>query len=194
MYSQNNEEEIILNYFKDTYPGKFIDIGAFNPFAFSNTRCLVEKGWTGVFVEPSPIAFKSFEKEYTDGRHTLINSAIGYKNGELIFHESNGDALSTSDIKHKKKWQKAGVKFNEITVPVIAMSDFIDQYGHDCLFLDLDVEGVNYELFQLIPDWFLNECKLICIEHDGKHFEILNKLILFGFKKLSMNKENLIMG
>jgi len=56
IYSQNLEQNYILEYFKDRR-GTFIDIGANDGLTLSNTRALVELGWRGVFVEPSPMAF-----------------------------------------------------------------------------------------------------------------------------------------
>jgi len=64
MYSQHDEQLYIVEYFIDKPNSKFIDIGGFNPFKFSNTRCLYELGWSGVVVEPSPTCFQSFIKEY----------------------------------------------------------------------------------------------------------------------------------
>ena len=41
-------------------------------------------------------------------------------------------------------------------------------------FLNLDVESTNIELFNLIPDWFWERLKLLCIEHDGQFGHIAN--------------------
>ena len=43
------------------YQAQFLEIGAYHPEEFSNTRALVELGWGGVYVEPSPKCFKTFE-------------------------------------------------------------------------------------------------------------------------------------
>lgn len=44
MYSQNNEEEIIIKHLSNIHNGKFVEIGSYDPFKFSNTRKLVELG------------------------------------------------------------------------------------------------------------------------------------------------------
>jgi hypothetical protein len=104
MYSQNSEEAYILAYFKNNI-GKFLDIGAYNPFKFSNTRKLFELGWSGIFIEPSPICFKNFVSEYQNvDRITLINKAVVTDDRvEIAFYESNGDAVSTTNDTHKTK-------------------------------------------------------------------------------------------
>ena len=54
MYSQNDEEKIILDLLKDQPVGRLLDIGAFDGKTFSNSLALFEKGWSGVVVEPNP--------------------------------------------------------------------------------------------------------------------------------------------
>jgi FkbM family methyltransferase len=195
MYSQNNEEQFIVDYFKQSV-GKFIEIGGYDPFRFSNVRRLYELGWSGVIVEPSPKCFNRLKAEYeNESRITLCDYAIGKSNETLKFYDAEGDAIGTLDVSHMNKWNKnKNVTYNEIYVKCVAMSDFISEHGHDCSFLNIDVEGINYTLFQLLPDSILNSIKLICIEHDGKHQEIRNKLAKYGFKDIHLNPENLIMG
>ena len=53
-YSQAAEQPHILKAFEGRPPGRLLDIGAWNPFTFSHSRALIEMGWFGVLVEPSP--------------------------------------------------------------------------------------------------------------------------------------------
>ena len=55
-YSQYGEDRAIVELFGD-HVGRFLDIGAWHPTVFSNTRALFERGWSGVMVEPSPCPF-----------------------------------------------------------------------------------------------------------------------------------------
>ena len=57
MYSQRDEEKYILEAFDGKTDGRFLDIGAWHPTVFSNTRALIEMGWSGVMIEPSPGPF-----------------------------------------------------------------------------------------------------------------------------------------
>jgi FkbM family methyltransferase len=193
MYSQNNEELVILDYFSKNEGNFFLDIGAYNPFKFSNTRCLYERGWSGVFVEPSPICFKNFVDVYKDEtRVTLINAAVSNYAGVITFFEANGDAISTSDISHKEKWEKnPNVTYSSIVVPSISMESLIKEYDK-VDFLSLDTEGTNYYLFNLIPDSFLLRLKCLCIEHDGNQDNIESRLAKFNFKRIHFNNENVI--
>ena len=51
-YSQNDEEKVILGWFRDKKKkvGRFLDVGAYTGLELSNTRALMEKGWSGVCV------------------------------------------------------------------------------------------------------------------------------------------------
>ena len=40
MYSQNNEDDILTQFFANTPNGSFLEIGAFHPKNLSNTRAL----------------------------------------------------------------------------------------------------------------------------------------------------------
>jgi FkbM family methyltransferase len=198
MYSQNNEEQFIIDYFQNSNQlrgGKFLDIGAFDPFKFSNTRRLYEIGFQGVYVEPSPICYERFNVQYgKEPRIQLLNYAITKEDGVAILNEAGGDAISTLSDEHKLKWERgAGVQYNKITVKTMSMQTLISKFGNNIDFLSLDVEGTNYELFNLLPNDFLHRLKMICVEHDGFHNEMAQKLNSFGFKPLMLNNENLIM-
>jgi len=195
-YSQNDEQAFITSYFGDNCNGKFLEIGSYHPTALSNTRALVEIGWSGVYVEPSPICFRSFEQEYKDNEKIfLIEAAIGNYDGYGIFYESNGDAISTTNTQHKKKWEDSypTLKYDEINVKFMSMETLLNQHKN-IDFLNLDVEGTNIELFNLIPDYFWDYLKMICIEHDGQHYYIEDKLKNYGFSKININGENIILG
>jgi FkbM family methyltransferase len=194
-YSQTHEEEFILDYFSDTPIGKFIDIGAYHVETFSNTRALYLLGWSGILVEPSPVQFNAIYEHYkNEPRITTLNVAVGDYNGELDFYEVKGDAVSTSDEAHMKKWANAGVVFDKIKVPQIKTKDFFDEYCHGVDFLSIDTEATNMAVFNAIPDYVFEQIKLFCIEHDYKHEEIKERLRDFGFYQLYFNGENIILG
>lgn len=194
MYSQNNEEEIILSYFRDKDNGRFIDIGAYDVFRFSNVRALFEKGWSGVLVEPAPSNFKGLHDHYKDEtRIVLINAAIGEKEGEIDFYDSGGDAVSTSNEEHKEKWGAAGIPYTKTKVTQIGTVYFFDQYYRGTDFLSIDTEATNFPVFSQIPDFVFEQIKMICIEHDQKEKEITERLKPFGFRQLLFNAENIIL-
>lgn len=194
-YSQNSEESFILDFFEKKEKGKFIDIGAFHVFQFSNTRALYEKGWGGVLVEPAPSNYKAIADHYKDEpRIEVLNVAIGETTGEIDFYESGGDAVGTSDEKHMKKWGDAGVKYTKIKVPQVSVEEFFYKHIDDTDFISIDTEATNMAIFRVIPDYVFWQIKLFIIEHDNCQKEIEDHLERFGFTTLYMNSENILLG
>lgn len=194
VYSQSSEQLFILDVFEDQPAGKFIDIGAYDIERFSNTRALYLKGWSGVLVEPQPANYTAIAEHYKDEpRIEVLNVAIGETTGEIDFYESNGDAVGTTDEDHMKKWKDGGVQYSKIKVKQISVFDFMHEYCFDVDFISIDTEATNMTVFRNIEDWVWKQIKMLCIEHDGCHEEIEKKLSEFGFAKLYLNAENIIM-
>ena len=84
MYSQNNEEQIILNYFSGK-KGTFLDIGANDGVTLSNVRALAELGWKGALIEPSKISYDKAVKNYKDYKW------INIYNCALLIHRNQND-------------------------------------------------------------------------------------------------------
>lgn len=193
-YSQSDEQYFILDYFKDKQVGKFVDVGAYDVFRFSNTRALFEKGWSGILIEPQPANYKAIQEHYArEERIDVLNFAVGDPAGEVTFYESNGDAVGTTDIEHMKKWKAGGVKYSEIKVQQVGVKEFFNEYGHGTDFLSIDTEATNIALFREVPDWVWSQISMLCIEHDGNSEEIEDKLRPFGFVNVHMNAENIIL-
>jgi FkbM family methyltransferase len=195
MYSQNQEELFIVNYFSERQQqGKFLDIGGFNPFKFSNTRKLYEMGWSGIYIEPSPICFQSFVNEYSsEPKITLINKAVVTDDRQKIpFFESGGDAVSTSNQEHMEKWKASGSNYKLIEVETISTKQ-IEKEFTDIDFLSLDVESANLEIFNSLSNEYLKNIKCICVEHDGYYLEMSRRLAELGFTIIHANAENIIL-
>lgn len=197
MFSQNDEEKHIVKFFEGKIDnGHFLDIGAYDGKAFSNTHRLALNGWSGVCFEPSTSVFPALEKRYKDrGDIVCDKRAIGVENKERVFYDSNGDAISSFDTNHVAKWKKNwNSKFKEIKVNVITFNKLFEEYGTDFDFINIDVEATNYGLFKQLDFKNLKSCKLFCIEHDRHDREIERDLRSFGFKRILQNPENIILG
>ena len=79
-FSQSDEEKYIVEYFNGK-TGRFLDIGAYDGKAFSNTYKLGLLGWSGVLVEPAPKVFHSLINNLSENKKmTLVNTAITLEN------------------------------------------------------------------------------------------------------------------
>lgn len=194
MYSQNNEEQFILSHFENANNGRFLDIGAFDGKTFSNTLALLERGWSGVMVEPSPSVIPALHKniEQYAGRVTVIEKAIVTgESGVYTFHDSQGDAVGTLNDAHRDKWSTA-IQYRPLSVIGINVNEFFDLVGFNFDFVNIDIEGNNLELIKAINWEKMQSVSMICVEHDYKYSEIGYQLAVHGFKEILRNSENMI--
>lgn len=196
MFSQSLEEFFIIREFIDKPPAKFIDIGSYDVFRFSNVRALYDKlKWSGLMIEPAPSNYTAIANHYKDEpRVEVLQLAIGAETKEIDFYDSSGDAVSTSDVNHMKLWGGAGVKFNKIKVQQLSVEDFFKEYlTEDVKFINIDVEAMNIDVFRRIPDYVFEQISLLCIEHDTHDEEMKERLAPFGFANLYQNAENILL-
>ena len=196
MYSQRDEEKHILFHTPDK--GRFLDIGAYHPYKFSNTRALYENQWEGVYVEPSPQLMSVFEEEYSGekGIH-LYAKCVGDKDGNVIFHDSGGDAVGTTVKEEAHKWKAQGAKFTQITVPMVTVRTMIAEfislgYGTKFDFINIDTEGNVLDILKQF-DFDFMKTKCLCVEWNSQnigeyHQHVMNQ----GFSLVHKTPENLI--
>lgn len=197
MYSQNQEEKIILDYF-GSQTGTFIDIGANDGVTFSNTRALAESGWRGVLVEPSPQAFAKLKDLYNGhkGFYTYPY-AISDHNGKAMLQES-GPLCSAADIglvstfhaEEKARFSKS-VRYSPIEVKTFRWKTFLNRLSvKEFDFVSMDCEG---DELNILPQMDLSATRMICIEWNGKHdLKTEYEKYLDGFNLVYTSAENLI--
>ena len=194
-YSQNNEEAVILELFKDRPTGRFLDIGAWNGKNLSNTCRLAELGWSGLCVEPSPKPFVDLLALHGDNpKIQLLNCALTAGTELLEFYDSSGDAVSTACPAHAEKWEKGSqVRYKKFWIQTLALPILWQKFGFDFEFINLDVECLNWQLFQALPFAELTDTRAICVEHDGYSAQMKSLAAGFGFTEKAWNGENLIL-
>jgi len=198
-FSQNNEQEIILNYFGSKV-GRLLDIGANDGETLSNSRALILNGWCADLVEPMPIPLNKLKNLYaTNNDVNIIDSAIADFTGISVMFSSGNhlgkgdtDLVSTLSLEDKKKWEHT-TTWDEITVNTLKWDDFIKQRGYPHYdFISIDAEGYDLKILEQMDLLDLG-CLMVCIEHNG---EILNEVTeictKFGMKQLLLNAENVI--
>lgn len=185
-YSQNSEEHEILNYFKD-FKGSLLDLGAADGKVMSNTYQLLLNGWKGVLVEPSAHLIPALIKNTEGLNAEIVTALIGTTYGWQTFYESNGDFLSTTNTAHVERWKH--VPFRPTQVYGVHFIALREKYGDTFDFINIDIEGTSAEMFFNMFTHFPN-CKMWCIEHDGRKEEILN--YAKEFKEVLFNGENII--
>lgn len=187
IYSQNNEQHHITEYFGD-FKGRLLDLGAGDGIQFSNTCQLLNTGWKGVLVEPSPYLIPALIKNSREQDVEIIISPIGTEAAMKTWYDCGGDFLSSTNDKNVHLWKQVSFTRN-LLIQQIHWMALKMRYGDTFDFINIDVEGDSANLFlQMLPEF--PSCRLWCVEHDGKKDEILSS----GMRMIDFNGENIIIG
>lgn len=179
-YSQSGEDIIISDLFRrlkiDT--PTYLDIGANEPVALSNTYRLYSMRSKGVCVEPNPILYKKLLKKRK--RDICINAGVAFnQTNEALYyifpeklHGLNTFSKTDADFWGKKGNLEIGKAKIEKTImmPLVNINDIIKKYlfPHPNL-ISIDVEGLDLEILKTI-DFELFKPDVFCVE-TLKHIE-----------------------
>jgi len=202
-YSQNNEQEIIIDLFKGKEKGTFLDIGANDGKTLSNTYALaLSYDWNGLLVEASPTAYERMLKNYfeIDSMIDFQNVAIGKEDGKLEFWES-GELLGKGDVAlvssgvftELRRWDSLNMPFYKMEVPMTSVATMLSHSRHTHFdLLSLDIEGMELDVLPQI-DFKALKIQVAVIEFNGKDEQKYNDIMFpQGFKLVHKNMENLI--
>ena len=174
MYSQNDEEKYILEAVGDA-PGVFLDIGAWDGKTFSNTAALVDRGWSGVLVEPSPSSFNTLLARYgSNPKLQLVHAAVGADSGLVKWWDSGGDGVSTSSPAHYATWRETATYFPPYYLAQICLFNLWDTFPdvREADVISIDTEGTSGELFKMALSLGFHP-KVWIVEYDLKDVELI---------------------
>jgi len=169
-YSQYEEQSFLLNYFKDNTKGTLVDIGAADGINNSNSKKLIELGWSGLLVEPTPLNYQKLINLYSG--NTLVNienCGCGNKTENLTFYIDNNDEyhqISTFSVEQKigcEQYFKC--TFHEINSIIYNTQELFTKHNLKKIdFISIDTEGYDDNVLFGIN---FNETliDLICIEN-----------------------------
>lgn len=188
MYSQFNEEEIILEYFGD-YKGFLVDIGANDGFRLSNSRRLLLDGWHGVLIEPQQEQAEKCWELYMHRKDVNVTTAaISTKTGDITFYKCEDDLYSGANEDAVKWW---GRQYKEVTVKSYSWDWLNENIRKNIDFLTIDTEESDWDILQQID---LTDIKLICFEKGKKVKEMEEYCKTFGKRKIGETPVNLLYG
>lgn len=188
IYSQHDDQNFILAHF-GSYVGRFLDIGAFDGIKYSNTYALVLNGWSGVSLEPEDNSYAALVQNLKGYPVNCVKKGLGERDGTVDFYDSNGGAISTTELDHVRIWEKAKATFVKKSIEVITWQTLRATYGGDFDFINIDTEGTSLRLFKLMPLAQFPNLKMICVEHDDKPEQVA----LLGFRVLHITPLNVIL-
>ena len=193
LYSQYGEDRQITNIVRECERRRLLDIGAYHPTCFSNSRALLEAGWAGLLIEPSPEPFLTLLKAYSEWKDVdLINAAVvPAPPASLIRFHATADAVSTSDEIVRERWAKAGGYYGAYWAQTITVPDLAGQFGVEFDFINIDTEGSSVDVFgAVIRAGFRPKC--FCVEHDDRIAESNRFASSAGYRQVLLNGTNVL--
>ena len=187
-YSQDGEDKILKEIFKDTNPGIYIDVGCYHPIELSNTALLYNRGWNGINIDISEYSISLFNYLKPDdvNLNLAVSNIAGYTD---IFFQKKLSKIST--INKEKSLKIFQGKINTKKIVCKTLTEIIDgtiYKDKKINFLNIDAEGHDLEVLQSLNyDKYLPE--VICVEifPDQGNFENFNLKITPEYKFL-LNK------
>lgn len=176
-YSQYDEEKYIIDFFGNT-AGSLLDIGAHDGITFSNSRKLIENGWKGTLVEPSPGPLNKLCELYHDnddiqiyGVPIMADKKPKYtdpaKNIIQFFNTYGAGICSTEKDELDILWKDYKYrKFYTMCMNIHMLLGHSNSYNID--FITIDVEADNLEILRHLPWSKLKNLSLVCVEHGSR--------------------------
>jgi FkbM family methyltransferase len=194
MYSQNNEEQLILDYFGPVFKGTCIDLGANDGVTLSNTRACIERGWKGVMVDASTDMSDKLRRFDVE----VHNVAMGNTDGFLTFYESGehlgkGDRSLVSTIVASEMDRWTNETFTPVTVECVTFATLLTRSAHKTFdLISIDIEGMDLDVLRQMDLTALG-CKMLIVEFNGKDQPDFDwYCAVHGMKLYAKNAENLI--
>ena len=168
-------------YFNGKCNGFFIDIGAYNGVAISNTLALEKLGWNGICVEPIPEIYQDLIK-YREC--DCVNAAIYDEEKQLEFIQTRGGRSGAVINMSKVMYEAAedeGIVDN-FSITTITFSSLMEKYDIEYIdFLSIDVEGAELNVLTSI-DFNKYKFGLITIENNCGFHELRQFMTDRGYK------------
>ena len=200
MFSQNEEEKVICDYFKGV-KGRFLDVGAYDGKTFSNTHRLALDGWEGVCIEPVDESYEKLVDNYKDmpGIKCKKCAVAGSckPEGEIYKCVSGTEeplALSTLDTMDLVKLRSSyDAAFVTQPVEVLTFTEIFEEYGKNFNFVNIDTEGLSLILLLNMPISKMPALRCICVEHGNKFSEVTMEALYHNFRNIYVTHENMIL-
>jgi len=146
-YSQFGEDLLVRTHFAEGFDnsiGRFIDVGAFHPFKYSNTMLLSQLAWRGINIDCDPVKIARFEK--LRPRDANVCAAVSDVPRDMIWLEYPYEVTNRiADSEEKNLLSLAGEEPLKTTpirtttlTHIIEHSVFRRQHFH---YLNVDCEG-----------------------------------------------------
>jgi len=161
---------VLVYLFGDDFKGVYVDVGAHDPVAWSNTKKLAERGWWGLNIDPLPGSAERFRKKRP--HDIFVQAAVDIGSNEELRYwmfdaEPRWNCLSPTEPVAQKDGVPVRASSN-IVVPIIRIEDAVRQARLERVdLINIDIEGGEGYILRHWP-WDRFTPKVICVEVVGK--------------------------
>ena len=162
-YSRWGEDSFLVDYFKNTSNGRYVDIGSFHPFRGSNTYLLYKKGWSGINIDMNKISIDLFKLARPNDIN--LNLAISDANKKIkVYQTKDLGKMNTINLKFASFFLK---NYHVRESHSYNLNDILCKYNTNknnrFELIDIDVEGSEYQILKSL-NFKKYSFKLILVE------------------------------
>lgn len=171
--------------FPDVRDGVFLDVGSGHGQIGSNTRALEDRGWTGICVDPFPVAMEGRDCQMVK---EVVSSEAGKK---VLFHTHDGLGGIADTL---GKWKAEASKAPAVELTTVTLAQVLEQAQAPAFihFLSLDIEGAELDALRGIP-FDRYRFGAMAIEHneeEPKRGDIIKFLEERGYRRVHTYKQD----
>ncbi len=180
-----NLDKIYEKYFGYPSYGTFVEVGAFDGQMVSNTSCLSDLGWGGVYIEPIyQYYLRCVERHKNNKNVAVLNCAVGKEETTKNIYVS--DALTTMIDEYPDMYRQMDV-FSDCNMQFVPAT--CEQFRLETILKDLnisqnfdilvvDVEGKETEVFESFDiDFWKPKMMIVELADNHPEFQIYNNVI-----------------
>jgi len=169
------------NVFSDKRDGFFVEAGAFDGIAFSNTWRFVPHGWQGILIEPTRV----FEQLVVNRpESTCLPACLTQHDCEQVKFAEKVQSLPMSGlVLHLPNHAKGQKKRNITTRTGVSLGTLLDAHGAPphIDYLSLDTEGSEVEILKGVP-FDRYTFGAVSVELNGHDDELAELLGHYGYQ------------
>jgi FkbM family methyltransferase len=139
-FSQFGEDVLVWKYFGDEAAGFFVDVGANDPEAVSQTFFLEKKGWSGILIEPQSACCERLRQIRTQSHVLQLACGSPEQRGKALLRLEGQLSRLTDTSSATEKCEE---------VQIMTLDEILDRTPHPQIdFLSIDVEGFELQVLQ----------------------------------------------
>ena len=165
-WSQEGEDLILARFMEPRRTGFYVDVGAHDPFRFSNTAYFHARGWRGIAIEPDPDGATLIRRYRPND--VVLNRGVAQMKSEMVFFRFDEPALNTfSPALAEQRQLQDGYRLVEQTkISVDRLDTIFSQHlpaRQKIDFMTVDAEGLDLDVLKS-NDWTRFRPEIVVVE------------------------------